>query len=282
MNSQTIGKRTRSAAAKDAFEEVVTALSQDMPLIMYGSGDPSPEAANPESVRLLSELTTNYIGNLVEAALDAHAILNDGPQALPPQPFAIREQQAKKIPTPHTQVIKGKKRRRVTDDFFDEPLKEPKIRNNKTSPSKPTTEEESNNKQTDEKERLEQQKVDEWVGVSGVDFWEMSRARKTYVSTPTSIGASSFIFPICHDAGLYGRVLEVQRMTRRSIAPILADPLINFVVREEGGLRKRDTNASGAGEDADPEDSNSEEEEGNGAAWPGLDSILPVHMTTDF
>ena len=173
--------------------------------------------------------------------------------------------------------------RRGIDEFWDEPLKEPKIKNKTKTKTKTVGEEEEEQKEEGGVP------IDEWVGVSGVDFFEKSRIRKAYVSAPSSLTASSFIFPICHDPGLYGRVLEVQRMTRRSIAPILVDPVVKFVVQEEGAshgpgaLRKRDTNVAKEGEDDEPEDSDSEEEDGaHGAAWPGLEEMLPVHVTADF
>lgn len=280
MSSKAPSK-PKSEKAKEAFEEVVNALSHDMPLVMHGSGEPSE--VNVESVRLLSELTANYIGNLVEAAVDAHAILNDGPKPLPPPPFA-RVVRPKPLPPQPEQQSKDQtsnKRRRAADDFWDEPLKEPKIQNKSATTANNTT--------IDNTEVLEPDlPSEEWVGVSGVDFWESSRARKAYVGSPAAIGSPSFVFAICHDPGLYGRVIEVQRIARRSIAPILVDPVIKAVLAEEGAktgpgaLRKREKKASKGGDDSAPEDSDSEDEDGNGAVWPGLDSMLPVHMTTDF
>jgi hypothetical protein len=279
--SSNAPSKPKSEKAKEAFEEVVQALSHDMPLVMHGSGEPSE--VNVESVRLLSELTANYIGNLVEAAVDAHAILNDGHKPLPPPPFSrvVR----KPLPLQPEQQSKDQtsnKRRRAVDDFWDEPLKEPKIQSKSATIATDTTID--NNTEVLELDVPSE----EWVGVSGVDFWESSRARKAYVGSPAAIGSPSFVFAICHDPGLYGRVIEVQRIARRSIAPILVDPVIKAVLAEEGAktgpgaLRKREIKASKKGEDSAPEDSDSEDEDGNGAVWPGLDSMLPVHMTTDF
>jgi hypothetical protein len=276
MNSSS---KTKSKISKEAFEEVVQALSCDMPLMMHGSGDPAD--VNDESVRILSELTANFIGNLVEAAVDAHAILTDGPKQLPPPPF---QRLQKKPMSPPSANKLGKKRRRITDEFWDEPLIEPKIKKIKDNKPKQQEATEDTSKEVSLKKSIS---IDDWVGVSGVDFWESSRARKAYVEAPNAIGASSFIFPICHDPGLYGRVLEVQRIARRSIAPTLVDPVVKAVVQEEGAshgpgaLRKRDPKATKEGEDTEPEDSDSEEEDGHGATWPGLESLLPVHMTKD-
>jgi len=77
-------KPTLTEHSQAAFAKITKALSIDMPLIMHGSGD--ERQTNPESVQLLSELTANYIANLVSAAVDAHQVLNDGPRPLPPPP----------------------------------------------------------------------------------------------------------------------------------------------------------------------------------------------------
>jgi hypothetical protein len=275
-------KKTASEIAKDAFTEVVQAIAHDMPLVMHGSGDVQPSAVNPDSVALLSELTANYIANLVEAAVDAHAILNDGPKALPPPPLPKSTKTT--LPAPYiapTKVegkkrdeTKHRKRRRATDEFWDEPLPEPKIKN-KAAPQKVATETKS----------IEGVSIDEWVGVSGVDFWEADRARKAHVTAPAAIGTPCFIFPVCHDVGLYGKVREVQQ-ARRSIAPLLLDPVLQDMVRNEGALqgpgalRRRDKKASNEEEEEEPEETDSGGE--GGATWPGLDSLLPVHVMKDF
>lgn len=103
------------------------------------------------------------------------------------------------------------------------------------------------------------------------------------MATPSAIGTQCFIFPICHDAGLYGRVMEVQA-ARRSIAPVLIDSVVLDMVEAEGGrlqsaTRKRPASAANDSENIDDEQ---EEDEDNNEeellpTWPGLDSILPIH-----
>jgi hypothetical protein len=281
----TPNKPTLADTPKQAFTECLNAIAYDVPMLMHGSGDVQPHQVNPESVQLLSELTTHYISNLVQAAVDAHQILNGGPQPLPPPPldtmnhlkpplpappvdsFATTTSHAKKEKTIH------RKRRRATDEFWDEPLPEPKIK------GKIPSEESKQPKPT-----FQGVPVDDWVGVAGVDFWE-SRARKAHVGR--AITTQSFIFPICHDVGLYGRVLEVQT-ARRSIAPTLVDPVLMEVVRTErasqgpGALRKRDKPLKSKNEEEteEPEETDSEGEDG--ATWPGLEYLLPVHVLKDF
>jgi hypothetical protein len=282
----TPNKPPPADTSKQAFTECLNSVAHDMPMLMHGSGDVQPHQVNPDSVQLLSELTTQYISNLVQAAVDAHQILNGGPQPLPPPPLNTMDHLKAPLPTPPVDSITTKtasstkkektthcKRRRATDEFWDEPLAEPKIKGKapfKESKPKPT---------------FQGVPVDDWVGVAGVDFWESSRARKAHVGR--AITTQSFIFPICHDVGLYGRVLEVQT-ARRSIAPTLVDPVVMEVVRTEGAsqgpgaLRKRDKPLTSQNEEEteEPEDTDSEGEDG--ATWPGLEYLLPVHVLKDF
>lgn len=291
----SVTPKCRNEISREAYAEVVAAMEKDLPLVMHGSGDVQPPAVLPKSVRLLSELTANYISNLVHAAVDSQEILAGGPQPLPPpslpksreipapRPYEEDEETSKRKSkdgksntTRKMQGSRYRKRRRTTDEFWDEPLPEPKIKN------KPTKVKETRGP------KFEGVPVDEWVGVSGVDFFENNRTRNAHVAMPSAIGTQSFIFPVCHDVGLYGKVLEVQA-ARRTIAPLLADPVIENVVRNEGALqgpgalRKREKKrGSRNGEDEEPEETDSEEEGGGGAAWPGLESVLPFHTTGDF
>jgi hypothetical protein len=311
MNSKSSATASTKDLAQAAFTEVVQAMAQDMPLLMHGSGDVQPSDVSKDSVNLLCELTANYICHLVEAAVDAHEMLNDGkPQPLPPPPLPKTRKTAVPAPPPSVPVVppskdskdnnktnnkdkdkppRHTKRRRPTDEFWDEALVEPKI---KGKPTQPTEASKKMPKFTDGVP------VDEWVGVSGVDFWERDRARKAHVGMPAAIGTQCFIFPVCHDVGLYGKVLEVQA-ARRAIAPLLADSVVQDVLRKEGALqglgalrKRRDKKKQVGGTDnsdddddddeEEPEDTDSEGEDGGGATWPGLESLLPVHMTRDF
>ena len=72
----------------------------------------------------------------------------------------------------------------------------------------------------------------EWVGLTGIDLFA-PRRRVPYASPPNAIETKSFIFPICHDATLYGRIMEVQK-ARRTIVPMLGDPILMDLVQTEG------------------------------------------------
>jgi hypothetical protein len=331
--------------SQDAYTEIVNALSKDMPLIMHGSGD-VPET-NPHSQLLLSRLTADYISNLVDAAVDAHEILNGGRRPpLPPPPPPCRKRKEPPLPAPYIWPIdihattttvttsstsmtsksvanNSKKkqlspmnidssstsksdpnlngRRSRTVDYWDEPLPDPKIRNkpSRVQQEKTTLQHTLVGEKEDEVKPLEKEvdgvKIGDWVGVAGVDFFPDSRARSAHVTIPAAIGTQCFLFPVCHDAGLYGKVLDIQG-AKRSMAPVLANATIREVIRNESAaLRKRRREAKpkprGGGngddyddddlEDDDPEDVDSEQDDG-AAVWPGLEELLPVHTTKDF
>ena len=255
---------------RKAFAEAVAAIAPDMPLLMHGSGDVSPSEVNPETAALVSELTVQYIAELVDAAIDAHDILTDGAGGMLPPPALANKRKPHRPPSPAS----GKKRKakKADTDYWDEPLPEPKIRSETAAETNDvsTALQEAEDKTVD---------ADEWVGVAGVDFWETSRSRKAHVATPSAIGTQCFIFPICHDSGLHGRVMEVQA-ARRNIAPVLMDSVWLEMVNAEGGrLRKRPaaaTNEAENLEDAEDEDEDNAEEELL-PTWPGLESLLPIH-----
>ena len=178
-----------------------------------------------------------------------------------------------------------KKRKRRDVDYWDEPLPEPKIKNKSEQAS------------MEEGIVYEGVPIEDWVGVAGVDFFEDSRIRKAHVALPTAIGAQCFIFPVCHDKHLYGKILEIQA-TRRSMEPLLQDSVVMNVIRNEGllqgsgALRKRtrfsnplkkDGGDTQEDEDDEPETTDYLEDEDSGRPiWPGLDELLPMHTTMDF
>ncbi|KAG7368785.1 hypothetical protein IV203_031528 [Nitzschia inconspicua] len=326
--------KPKNQVSLNAYSEIVQALSKDMPLIMHGSGD--VRETNPESELLLSKLTADYISNLVEAAVDAHAILNGGHRPpLPPPPPPYKKRKEPPLPAPYiwpadiittpgatlstksaasskkksTKNIESSNpsrtaatlksdpnlcgRRKRDVDYWDEPLPEPKIKN------KPPSQPRRDDGMPQEKE-VDGVKIGDWVGVAGVDFFPDSRSRSAHVTMPTAIGTQSFLFPVCHDAGLYGKILDIQS-ARRSLEPLLADTTIRDVIRNESGTlrsqRRRETKrqkpktsnaTAGAAsgdedeeEDDEPEETDSEDDE-LGAVWPGLEGLLPVHTTKDF
>jgi hypothetical protein len=137
--------------------------------------------------------------------------------------------------------------------------------------------------------------VDQWVGVAGVDLFEHSRSRVAHVRMPDALSVQCFIFPICHDGFLYGKVMQVQA-SRRAIAPVLVDKELLDMVRTEGALvrkhahsprrkKQQKAKAKDAGDadvlDEEPEQEEDEETQDEDAAWPGLEYLLPVHVLTE-
>lgn len=347
--------------SEEAYSEIVKALSKDMPLIMHGCGDVPMWEVDPESAKLLAQLTANYISNLVEAACDSQEILNGGERPpLPPPPLISKEERRKPVlpsayewppsalpkPTKPAASTKKKKKVPVKDaaskedtstaskeetkttatattakplsdkppvnkpnfgekkkrkrrdiEYWDDPLPEPKI---KSKPAKDAA------TLAAEKGEIvyEGVPIGDWVGVSGVDFFE-DRIRSAHVTLPAAVGALNFIFPVCHDKHLYGKILEIQA-TRRSMEPLLTDSVVMDVIRAENDLigvsslkkrlkqeekRKKKDSSGGAlstegaaTDDEEPEASDSEDEypSGRQPVWPGLDELLPMHTTLDF
>lgn len=186
-----------------------------------------------------------------------------------------------------------KKRKRRDIDYWDEPLPEPRQKN------KPVTETTSSEAGSIIFKGVP---ITDWVGVAGVDFFEDSRNRNAHVTLPAALGAQNFIFPVCHDKHLYGKILEIQAM-RRSMEPILTDSVVMDVIRTEtnfqgplGALRKRrereqkqkknggDASVNQESEDEELEASDSEDgySSSRRPVWPGLDELLPMHTTMDF
>jgi hypothetical protein len=153
-------------------------IASDMPILMYGSGDVAPSKVEPEAVRILSELTTNFIVSLVSAAMKAHDLFTDGKQ----------------------QVI-----------------------DNSIVPSCT-------------KKRKKSGCDDNDAVCQGLDIRHIRGPPMGLASNSTNaITTKSFIFPICHDALLYGKVLDIQA-ARRDFAHDILDKVTIELVNKEGGV----------------------------------------------
>jgi hypothetical protein len=269
---------TRNDLLKEAFSQAVAAFLVDVPVIMHGSGDVTSSAVHPDTAHLLSSLTTQYISNLVDAALDSHLMLQDGGEhsrVLRPPPPTFRRSRLPPIPlAPELIKANKRKRRRVrsADEFWDDPLPKPKIRKPGPTLTMPNRGEATPDGNVS---------IDEWVGVAGVDLME-NRARLAYVRGTAALSTQSFIFPICHDIYAYGRVTEVQA-AKRTIQPLLIDQTLMELVRTDGQTQghtqrkktQRFDNESDSDEDG--EDEGKQDAEDIGPEWPGLEAVLPVH-----
>ena len=163
---------TSPNAIAAASEAACTSIAADLPLLMFGSGDASPDQVDQESVLLLADLTTNYISSLVSAAVNAHDLFTDGKGDIAPSEMHAP----------------SKKRRRRSEGGSDALC------------------------------------VGLDLGTHGPPKPKVSSA----------IATKSFIFPICHDAELYGKVLDLQA-ARRDFAHDMLDKVLIDAINEEGG-----------------------------------------------
>lgn len=261
---------------KTAFENVVQAIAPNIPLLMHGSGDVYPHEINLDTAGLVAELTAQYIARLVEAAVEAHETLTDGADTnggrllLPPPPKRYRTplppplldpRTAPTADTPNDPIFinKHRKRRKAGQQYWDDPLPDPVIR--KDIDTKPTP----------------SQSHQDWVGLAGVDFFETTRTRKAFVTTSSVIGTQSFVFPICHDPHLYGRVMEVQS-ERRNLAPELVDSVIMDLIRTEGVKKKKNKSSKEKTETGENNDDDEEEEVEEEPTWP-MDTFSLTYQT---
>jgi hypothetical protein len=256
-SSSSIPRNAPSVTAV-AFEKVVKAISPDIPLLMHGSGDVVPQEVNLDTAGLVAELTAQYIARLVDAAVEAHHTLTDnGKGGILPPPS--RQYRTPLVPPMMMDQINNnnntstitttaaadsttmkttqqqRKRRKAGIEYWDDPIPVPEIHNSTTTA---TDFEKLSSRNSSSKSDMTADRC--WVGVAGVDFFETSRTRKAYVTTPSVMGTQCFVFPICHDAQLYGRVLEVQS-ARRNLEPELVDTTVMDLVRTEGKIQKKKT-----------------------------------------
>ena len=223
-------------------------------------------------------------------------------------PAAFPRPRAPPVPIPPSKEKKGKKRR-AKDEFWDEPLPEPRIRSKIAAAAAAATAttaaqhgsaatevsgssiSNNNGDDDDDAEAPTARKVhvDEWVGAAGVDLFESSRARSAYVRGPSALTTQNFIFPVAHDTFAYGRVLEIQN-ARRQTQSLLVDPVVAELVRTEGqklhhhrklskSKKKQQQKGKGGGASgkekadgtSDPEDEDVDDDEDDAASEGGAD-----------
>ena len=286
MSTSNAAQGSALSRLEASFRKTVEGLSVDTPLIMHGSGDVDPSLVSPETVQLVSSLTAQYVSNLVDAAIDSHKILAsdtgmhpdrvlDAP--LPPFRNSVRSRAPPKPVSPELQQVAKRKRKRVrgSDDYWDQPLPEPKIKGSDQGVG-----------------GIKSIHVDEWVGLVGVDLRE-DRVRSSYVRGIEALSTSSFVFPVCHDVYAYGRVRAAQS-AKRSIQPLLVQqPLIDMIQEDHNDSRTE--KKSEKNDVSDPEDEENDDEKGSddggkkddeddeeaGPTWPGIDRILPLARIED-
>jgi Protein of unknown function (DUF1168) len=324
--------KTQKQFMDEAFVEATRGIASDLPMLIYGAGggivdplyesgfgytaenrgnddvDPNLAAlASSDTRQLVATLTAQYIQRLVDAALDARDMLLSGDKSvkhdtrhwLPPPPLESLHRPRSTVQTDSTVVPVGKptprKRRVEVISNWDDPLPQPKIRG-RTGPaagSNPPRGEGSSSSTLGGRNGNDNE---DWTGLVGVDVWHNARARSVYARGLT---AQQFIFPLCHDAYVYGRIREVQATKLSVLEPVLHDTTIWDTVRAEGQLQheeavrkrrqlrkkkkqsKKSAKPQKTSDDEDDEDADesnqSDSEEEEVAGWPGLDKLLPAN-----
>jgi len=272
MNSDT--------SIQKASKKLSLQLNKDLPILMYGSGDVVPSETDEQTASLLADITTDFIYDLVCAAVDAHDILTDGngggiiPTPVPKKSKNKRSREEDSAvvvvykTVNHSSSSKNDKHnasfRIPLHNNWDDELPMPKIRKQTNAPIKTNT---PISEENDER----QPSVDEWVGVRGVDF-NSNHIRNLYTKSSTTIDPKSFLFPVCHDKEMYNRAMEVQDFCNKNINDILIDPVLLQCVQEE-----EKTNDGKVPSSIVPLLHNKSECK---TVWP-LEDLLPIHESND-
>ena len=253
------------------FNAAVEAFQQSMPLLMHGSGDVAPQHVDPATAKLVASLTADYIASLTDAALQVQLLQSpDGVLTAPPPRFRPPKITPSLPPPSNTTTSNTRKRQRPGDEYWDEPLPEPKIKNQTATTDNATP----------------------WVGLAGCDL-NANGIRSAHVSAANALSTQAFLFPICHDSYAYGRATQMQA-SKRALVPVLTDDATMELIRTEGVVRKKKKKTqklekpkkkkddeeeepdNEEDDDEDNESTNSDDEEG-GPVWPGLDTLLPSY-----
>ena len=185
----------------DPTQALIDALIPDLPLLMYGSGDVHPTQVDPATTELIATLTAEYVEKLVKAAIDAHDCLTDGAGGLLPPPSF---QKKKEDDWSHSLPVPKIKDASTSTSIFDAAFNE-----------------------------TEQEQEGEYI--KGVDLYA-NRIRSTHSSIPSTLGAQSFIFPICHDAEIYNKVKGNERFKADVDSVLIDSTMMDFIREEEEGF----------------------------------------------
>lgn len=279
-----------------AFEETTDRFAKAMPWIMHGSGDVEPSKVDPTAAHFLASLTAQYTAKLVNAAVDTFAMFlnnqdEDNPYCVPPPPL----KQAR-IPAPPQPLVereppgapiilkannerkppRKKPKRKMRQEYWDEPLPEPKIRSKTTTTEEKDSARQAATKKTrfdDNQDEVEKQNADkqnhppieQWVGAIGVDFHADSIRR---AHMPLGLSTPSFVFPICHDVYAYNKTRHIQAAKRGTVDPLLQDSTVQDLIKEEKLSRYQKKVAVRTPEEEDVE------EVVDPPAWPDMESLL--------
>jgi len=216
------------------MEEFTRALVADMPILMHGSGDVEPNSVDSAAANLVASLTSKYVSGLVDAAVSAHDVLTDGGGGHIPPPPPPRERKRRRSyvdlydPNGDEDVRDDDQRsdhnnvndldNSPWDEGWDCPLRFPP-QTATTTPTKPPS------------PPLSSPTSPSSTDLSGIDLFP-NITRRAYASIPSAMGTQCFIFPICHDSELYGRVMEIQAAKRNLAVHLQIGTLVDATAEE--------------------------------------------------
>jgi hypothetical protein len=299
---------------KKSSRELSKSLSQDLPLLMYGSGDVYPyhttnintntisssNQNDPNTVSLLAELTCDFIYDLVHAAIDSHDIYTNG------KCFGrnsggggggiIYSYQSTISSGKDTGILNNNHNNHNNDNInnirkrnrdWEEELPIPII----TSLQK-----------SEQEQQIPLPPPPLWQGSIGLNI-SSNEIRSKYMSSTQTINEKSFLLPIYHDEIMYNRCKEILSF-HQDVTDVLFDPVVRQVVNEgimdeklmndrvmgsdvNGGMSNK---GMGSRNDVDRKrqkqgnvvnNNNLNDKDGFDVVnWPGFDSLLDVHVPT--
>lgn len=258
----------------DAFRTACTEVEKDLPVLLHAVGATS---VDPDAISLVASLTVEFTTKLIDAALECCD-----------HQFPDTQDNFHPVARPKDDSF-SKKRKESRP--FDSPLPEPKVRRKETKPLPKT------GSWFDEQEhgKLPPPSMADWVGTRGVDLWEDIRIPPA----ATRLSAHHFLFCLCHDTYLYGRIRQAITAKKTEFVPLLTDPVIQDMVQEEAALLKEQEREkhkskqrkesakkqSGDTSDGDDEEDEKEDEvrieDDETPSWPNLSGLLPVFRDSD-
>jgi len=285
---------------------------EDLPLLMYGSGDVYPFSSSSSSsssssastktnqqeikvktdtntTSLLAQLTVSFINDLVNAAVDSHDIFTDGKSGggggiiLPHSSLSqsrralVPDEDCSLSTTSDFQNQTGKKngykRARGTKRQFHS------LESSINAVSSKNWEEELPMPIIHSEIGKHKRHADEnWRGAVGLDL-ESNQIRAEYMTSTTTINEKSFLFPIYHDSEMFNRSKEILSFHDEALDAIFDQGIRQCIVDVEEKEKNKSLslggNASGGDDVVDGEE-RIKRQRSMPLVWPGFSAFLPT------
>jgi hypothetical protein len=282
----TTSPLSSSDLLQKASRELSKSLMEDLPMLMYGSGDVYPFKASHmhpthsgtvnsneletdiNTTSILAELTSSFICDLVNAAIDSHDILTDGRSGggggiIPTFNSATtgstmtmkEEEEGNKKKKSNKRQLKSSSTNQFGSSSgrgrnWEEELPMPIIL---SEPKRPRREGE------------------DWQGTVGLDL-EANQLRSKYMTSTATINEKSFLLPVCHDTEMYNRSKEISSFHNSAMGVLFDSGVQEWLddIQEDidGNTKVGDGNDDGA------EERKRRRKEKMMKAWPGIDENL--------